>query len=843
MCSTLKDVSYSIKQNGIMINLDYTEPIDDDDIIGWKSDRGWVYLTLLGVRAPKNKIPQDNFSGAVRKIVIDDFDESTQLAILVRKPILGYDIINSKTSPSTIVFIHTEMKKSEVANLKKHIKKDGTSVFNLSKSSGFPRYNTNFKNAFDEARRELGPNAIFEYHGNLYTTNHPGEKDAISKSVLMKKSITPYNGNDENQFAIREPSNNFSNENFENEIYTNIETGDTLTKELDIVNKLENNSFTKNDKGNSTYSNDDDGWFSGLFPAYKKSNQSSPIPQENINQIDSIVIKEKPILVESLVGEKKRRKRLKDIFNIFNRKKDKNIDSDEIQQDLVEKEEYVIKSSDDNKELQKQYIPTEDKIIIAESLHDNKVFTPKTQLPDSTTISSIDHEKLKDLTISDYRLLQKKYIPDYLQVDQDTILSINKPNSPTQAPDTNIVQAWFIDESIIPDEYDATRLQERYVPSRKNNEMSIPLDEPYESDIFPGATQAPDTNIVQAWFIDESIIPDDYDATRLQERYVPSRKNNELSIASEESYPHDVLPGSTQAPDTNIVQAWFIDESIISDEYDATRLQERYVPSRKSNELSIASEEIYNPEVSPQVPEFTDPIIIDRREKTTFKNRGFVKAPKPNKETPFKIDTARNNTWLSYFPRPDDSAKNHLKWDFKNEREVPQYLQEKREALDERLSATTQDEWRQPLPNNKPKSFPRRQSDPAFMYYHNGGIRVESNIDGVPIYIDGKYVGETPMSRPVQVEPGWHQVSGFSPVYTNLASKKRLQFVSYDSIIQNNESFGAKTVYAEAGKLETVMLRFNKMGDKPKKLIEIKGGYNVGIPMFVFVMTMILYSL
>ena len=786
MCSTLKDVSYSIKQNGVMINLDYTEAIDDDDIIGWKSDRGWVYLTLLGVRAPKNKIPQDNFSGAVRKIVIDDFDESTQLAILVRKPILGYDIINSKTSPSTIVFIHTEMKKSEVANLKKHIKKDGTSVFNLSKSSGFPRYNTNFKNAFDEARKELGPNAIFEYHGNLYTTNHPGEKDAISKSILMKKSITPYKGKDENQFAIREPTNNFSNENFENEIYTNIETGDTLTKELDTVNKLENNSFTKNDKINSTYSNDDDGWFSGLFPAYKKSNQSSPMPQENINQIDSIVIKEKPILVESLVGKKKRINGLKDIFNIFNRKKDKNIDSNEIQQDLVEKEEYVLKSSDDNKELQKQYIPTEYKIIIAESLQENKLFTPKTQLPDSTTISSIDHEKLKDLTISDYISLQKKYIPDYLQVDQDTIFSINKPNSPTQAPDTNIVQAWFIDESIIPDEYDATRLQERYVPSRKNNEMSIPLDESYQSDI---------------------------------------------------------LPGTTQAPDTNIVQAWFIDESIISEEYDATRLQERYVPSRKSNELSIASEEIYNPEVLPQVPEFTDPIIIDKREKTTFKNRGFVKAPKPNKETPFKIDTARNNTWLSYFPLQEDSVKDHLKWDFKNEREVPQYLQGKREALDERLSTTTQDEWRKLLPNNKPKSFPKRQSDPAFMYYHNGGIRVESNIDGVPIYIDGKYVGETPLSRPVQVEPGWHQVSGFSPVYTNLASKKRLQFVSYDSIIQNNESFGAKTVYAEAGKLETVMLKFNKMGDKPKKLIEIKGGYNVGIPMFVFVMTMILYSL
>ena len=58
--TNLKDVSYSIKQNGIMVNLDYSEPINDDDIIGWKSDRGWVYLTLLGVRAPKIKFPSKN---------------------------------------------------------------------------------------------------------------------------------------------------------------------------------------------------------------------------------------------------------------------------------------------------------------------------------------------------------------------------------------------------------------------------------------------------------------------------------------------------------------------------------------------------------------------------------------------------------------------------------------------------------------------------------------------------------------------------------------------------------------------------------------------------------------
>ena len=230
MGATLKDVSYSVKQNGIMVNLDYSEPIDDDDIIGWKSDRGWVYLTLLGVRAPKGKKPQEDFSGEVRKIVIDDFDESTQLAILIRKPILGYDIINSKTSPSTIVFIHTEMKKSEVATLKEYIKEKGTSVFNVAKSSGFPKYNTNFKNAFDEARKELGPNAIFEYHGKLYTTNHPGEKEAFSKSVLTEKPKSLI-AKGENNIPTTNDILDFSSANIPiEETYVDIDTGDTLNE-------------------------------------------------------------------------------------------------------------------------------------------------------------------------------------------------------------------------------------------------------------------------------------------------------------------------------------------------------------------------------------------------------------------------------------------------------------------------------------------------------------------------------------------------------------------------------------------------------------------------------------
>ena len=840
----LKDVSYSVKQNGIMVNLDYTEPIDDDDIIGWKSDRGWVYLTLLGVRSPKGKKPQEDFSGAVRKIVIDDFDESTQLAILIRKPILGYDIINSKTSPSTIVFIHTEMKKSEVASLKEYIKEEGTSVFNVAKSSGFPKYNTNFKSAFDEARKELGPNAIFEYHGKLYTTNHPGEKEEVSESILVEQSKL----NSKRDKAQPNQIDVFSPNRLIEETYVNIETGETITENLAQSPTLKKHEEALEEPEIYIETKEDDGWFSGLFPSLKNANNDLKSLAELPKQKDTTVVKEKPILVESLPIKSKKVIKWNKFFDFLKKRKS---DKRAMDIDIVEKENGDVDSTTKDginlaqqqyRLLQETYIPTKNQNINLRSINDDSFIESTTQLSDTITVAKLDIGEIVQSRNSDYQKLQKRYVPNHLTVLNDTLSTQRYYSSPTQAPDTNVVQAWFLDESIISDEYDATRLQKKYIPPTKESHF-IEQEESYPYATLPQNTQSPDTNVVQAWFLDESIISDEYDATRLQKKYIPPTKESHF-IEQEESYPYATLPQNTQSPDTNVVQAWFFDENLIPDEYDVTRLQRKHIPSEKNNFVFNPTEDIYSMESPTQTPEFTDPIILKKRIKTEFKNRGAARSYSSNKESPFKEDSLDGNTWLSYFPLQNDSVKQSLKWDFRNEREVPKHLQNKRQSLDYYDRQNNQHQWRHQLSDNKPKSFPKRQTDPAFMYYHNGGIRVESNMDGVPIYIDGKYVGETPLGRPIQVEPGWHQVSGFSPVYTHLASEGGLQFVGYsDSIIQNNESYGATTVYAEAGKLETIELKFNKMGDTPKKWIELKGGINVGLPMFVFVMSMILYSM
>ena len=383
-----------------MINIDYDVPINDDAIIGWKSDRGWVYLTLLGVRAPKNKSTNKNFKGVVKKIVIDDFDESTQLAILLSKPILGYDIINSKGTPGTIVFIHTEMKKSEVAYLKEYIEKEGTSVFNTAKSSGFPKYNTNFKKAFDQARKELGPNAIFEFHGKLYTTNHPGEKGATSNSILDEDLISL-------KSKAKQGEESILLDNQAKEIYVDSTSGEIFTEVLvdTLKNQIESNITESVEYQSESISKEltskDDGWFSGLFPSYMKT--KSPFKNK---ENKTVVKSNEPILVEKSTP----RKKLGFWGKLFPKPDSRNLVEDSSDKVEAQKTETEITNL---VKLQNEYVPSKIENRGMKLTDDNYNILSQTQLSDTNNVViKIPLDKIRtDSDYSNYKYLQEKYIP------------------------------------------------------------------------------------------------------------------------------------------------------------------------------------------------------------------------------------------------------------------------------------------------------------------------------------------------------------------------------------------------------------------------------------------------
>ena len=472
--SVLSDISYSIKRNGIMVRIDYTKPIKDSDVIGWKSDRGWIYITFLGVASNETKILKNFYGEDLKQIVIDDFDESIQIAILVDKPIKGYDVINYNNPSYTALFIHTD---NNVNDFLSSNEAKSRSIFNYTDDSTFPKYNTNFKNAFNKARDELGPNSIFKFHNKLYTTNHPGEETSPN-SVLVE------HGNPEEK----------------KELYINQATGDFIVE---------------------------DTYIDGTYSFFK----------------DKVIPKKKGV----------------------NREK-------------------------------------------------------------------VEPKKLKHNNFSTDRLLNSMK--------------------------TRV--RWNQDDNKITD----------FLPR---------------------------------------------DSTFLENQ----EQSNNFQVEDNKDWMNDKFP----------------------------------------------------------------------KDKSTYS--GY-----------------------------------HPNWSFPDETETLDYYEPHKE--DKYIL---------------PESFPKRITDPGFSYFFYGGIKVDANIDGIPIYVDSKYVGDTPLNKPIQVEPGWHQVSGFSAIYNHLSLKNSLQFVSADPIVKNNELYGAETVYVESGKVETVQFKFNDMGDTPKRINEINGGMLIGLPIISLICSIIIWGI
>ena len=628
---SLKDIHYSIKQNGVMVSLDYTGIIKDDDIIAWKSDRGWVYLTLLGVRAPLNKFPQQAYKRPVKKIVIDDFNESIQVAILIDKPILGYDILNSKSSPGTVVFIHTEMKHSEVISLKSYINDNGASVFNVAQSSGFPEYNTNFKNAFDQARSELGPNSIFEFHGKLYTTNHPGETESMFNPGLTG-SIENGKTKDVN---LRKTELLTQTVSPIEEIYVDITTEDVFNKKIDATDLVVNDQDIQND----THLN--------------RNIDKTQISNEDSQQLSVIPDFTKQEPLQRKLGKTPRKPEV--IVDEF---------SMEIKKDSKEKKGWFRKlfpKIKDRKQQDQKIQKLSNELAMGDDSQSDTE-TPQAQLEQIVT-----HE------------------PEVLADVQEVI---HYELSRTQEPDFNKKDRWALSDY---PNYDNANFNSQNLEKGTNNSVDFPL--------------LPDPESLSA------------DSNKIKDR-----NRNRFLVTPLDPY----------------------DESLVAD-------------------------------VMP----------IEEPMESEFKNT--------EKLYPSQVN-------------------------------IPQNLAQ--EIPDEILM---QQKW-YPFQSRKMSTAP-------------SGIRVTANREGVPIYIDGKLVGETPLAGPVKISPGWHQVSGLTPLYAKVLNRSGMEYVDDDPILRNNQLFGSRTVYVGPRNISVVNLRFNDIGDPPRhpfslrdlpqNMADTEGGMMIGFPVIM----------
>ena len=85
-------------------------------------------------------------------------------------------------------------------------------------------------------------------------------------------------------------------------------------------------------------------------------------------------------------------------------------------------------------------------------------------------------------------------------------------------------------------------------------------------------------------------------------------------------------------------------------------------------------------------------------------------------------------------------------------------------------------------------------------------IHIFCDTDGIPIFLNGIQVGASPIKDPVQVAPGWHQVSYFPP---NMLLNT--QSISQNKKMKDMIKLARQDILVEEGKTVRVVLSYRSI--------------------------------
>jgi len=641
---SLQDIQYNVKSNGIVISLDFSAPIHENRIIGWKSDKGTFYLSLSNVARSKDKISDSIFQEPLEQIVINEFPENLQLAFHLNCHIQGYKIINSHSLSRATIIINTGNYSYSEASLNRSGSNSAISTFHLMENVGFLNYTGKFKEAFDMARDELGINAIFRYGDRLYTTNHPTDKISNMKSVLFTKQVS--------------------------------------------------SEFPKKFKG-----------FTDSFAVLEDNIPKNPD--------------------HNLMGN----------------------DGD------------PMDNPEDNQSLTFHLINLTQYGAVMISKNGDVRYTPNLDHNDNVSSDSFTYRIQDNGTTNGEN--------DYLFSDVVTV-------------DINITPV---------------------------------NDEPVLMEIG-------DHIISEDDYLEVDILADDVDVVTDGQTLAFSVEANsneslvEVTAVSGDSTGSGKLNFNVQ-PDQHGVATILV---MVTDSQGATDLESTTLTVTEVNDQPIAN---------------VDPLMVFENDIPDNSNHNFMGDEEDSVDNfDYQIDTLQLADIASNWDKISRLENNPI-WT----------SSDKMVTMD-----TSGGEFLLPLEETKPPKSNYQSMkygiDPEFHLHYSAEIRVKTNLGGIPIYLDGKYLGETPIKDLIQVEPGWHQVSGFSPVFIQSAAADEFLNGVYDPVVQNNKLIGSRTVFAESGKVALAELKFNRVNESSNQWIrETSANWLVRFPMVAMMFGLVTWGL
>ena len=91
--NTINNIEIDSRENGTLIKIGGTKKINLKDVTAWYSSE-WFYLTIYNAQADSTKLVNQSSNEGVAKIEIANNEESTQVALKLRKEIESFEITN-----------------------------------------------------------------------------------------------------------------------------------------------------------------------------------------------------------------------------------------------------------------------------------------------------------------------------------------------------------------------------------------------------------------------------------------------------------------------------------------------------------------------------------------------------------------------------------------------------------------------------------------------------------------------------------------------------------------------------------------------------------------------------
>ena len=118
-------------------------------------------------------------------------------------------------------------------------------------------------------------------------------------------------------------------------------------------------------------------------------------------------------------------------------------------------------------------------------------------------------------------------------------------------------------------------------------------------------------------------------------------------------------------------------------------------------------------------------------------------------------------------------------------------------------------------------------------------IEIFCDTDGIPIFLDGVQIGVSPIKDPIQVAPGWHQVSYFPPQLSVETESIRQNRIMRDMI-----KLARQDILVEDGKTVRAVLSYRTIEAEALEYEQrISSGRWIGIGMVSIIMSLIVWGI